>query len=404
MTGPVGDRAVGRNVNVTWKDGAQSETTVAVDPTDPSHLLAASNDHADTTTVYESLDGGRSWANAGLRLSRFCKDPWLDFNAAGDAFFAYQCTDQRLAARRAGDATWTKTKFEDVGLRPDRDMVVVDTTPTSPFVGSVYIGYSDAFSNGAAYVLYSRDGFDGWTRSPQINLLISPIGVNVAVAPDGTIFATWENWQDGRIWSDRSIDGGATWGEDRIVHDLRIDTEGFFIPIPPQPDRGILPMPMTDVAPAGTPFAGRLYVAYPDLASEGGPATAIFVRHSDDGGLSWSPESRVNDDSSNVYHFHPAITVAPDGTVGVSFYDTRNDPTGRKADQYVAFSMDGGVTWSHNQRVSSASSDESGAGDPNDYGEYQGLDASSSGVFHQVWTDSRPGTREEDMVAARVRP
>lgn len=282
-------------------------------------------------------------------------------------------------------------------------MVVVDTTPTSRFAGSVYIGYSDAFSNGAAYVLYSRDGFGDWARSSQINQLISPIGVNVAVADDGTIHATWENWQNGRIWTDRSTDGGASWGPDHVVHQFRIDTEGFFIPIPPQPDRGILPMPMTDVAPAGTPFAGRLYVAYLDTSVGGGPATDIFVRHSDDGGATWSPESRVNDDTSGAYHFHPAISVAPDGTVGVSFYDTRNDPTGRKADQYVAFSVDGGVSWSANQRVSGASSDESGPGDPNDYADYQGLDAGPTGVFHQVWTDSRPGTRDEDMVTARVR-
>lgn len=397
-------RPVGRNVNVTQKPGAQSETTVAVDPTDPRHVLAASNDWSDTTIIYESLDGGRTWVDAGLNLSRFCKDPWLDFNAGGDAFFAYECSDQRVAYRRARQTIWRKFRFEDVGIRPDRDMVVVDTGPASPRRGSVYIGYSDALSNGAAYVLHSSDGFGGWSRSPQINQLLAPIGVNIAVAPEGTIQATWENWQDGRIWTDRSTDGGATWGTDRIVHQFRIDTEGFFIPIPPQPDRGILPMPMTVAAPAGASFAGRLYLAYPDLPLGGGEHTDIYVRHSDDGGLTWSGESLVNDDARRAYQFHPAISTSADGTVAVSFYDTRNDPADRKADQYVAFSTDGGLTWSSNVRVSAASSDESGPGDPNDYGDYQGLDASTSGAFHQVWTDSRPGTQAEDVVTARVRP
>ena len=39
---PGNPRALGTNVNVTNKRGAQSETAVAVDPTDPRHVLASS--------------------------------------------------------------------------------------------------------------------------------------------------------------------------------------------------------------------------------------------------------------------------------------------------------------------------------------------------------------------------
>src|SRR3989442_3184913 len=46
VVGPAGQSltAASRNVNVTNKNGAQSETSVAVDPTNPLHMLADAND------------------------------------------------------------------------------------------------------------------------------------------------------------------------------------------------------------------------------------------------------------------------------------------------------------------------------------------------------------------------
>jgi hypothetical protein len=393
-----------KNVNITRKPDAQSETSIAVDPTNPRHMLAASNDLGDTTHIYESFDGGRRWREAGLNLgSTFCYDPWLDFNAAGDAFFAYECFDQRVAYKKKGQTTWTKAILNNAGGFPDRDMIIVDTTPASPLFNSVYIGYDDANNNNAAHVLYSRDGFGNWLRSPKINNSSSTIGVNAAVGLGGEVYATWLDFSGKKLVSDRSFDGGATFGADSTVHNFRLPTQNFFISIPPQPDRGIVPMPFSDTAPAGTSFAGRLYVTYTDK----GVTTAdtnIYVRFSDNDGVTWSPEVMVNDDSVNAYQFHPSISVSRDGTVGVSFYDTRDDPNDEKTHQYTAFSTNGGVTWSANLRVTTEQSDESGSGDPNDYGDYQGLDASPNRSFAQVWTDSRPSATAEDMFAARVQP
>src|SRR5205823_6368732 len=162
---------------------------------------------------------------------------------------------------------------------------------------------------------------------------------------------------------DRSTDGGVTWGTDHVVHRFRIDTTPFFIGIPPQPNRGVLPMPMTEVAPA-RPHAGRLYATYVDTPRGGGPGTNIYATHSDDGGVTWSPEVKVNDSADGVWDFHPAIAIAPDCTVGISFYDTRHNGRGKQTNQFVSFSTDGGATRSANQRVTTAPSKESGPGDP----------------------------------------
>jgi hypothetical protein len=398
---------VGQNRLIIHKSGAQSETTIAVDPTDPKHLLASSNDLSNFSSfnnVQESFDGGRTWVNAGLSVSGFCYDPWLTFNADGDAFFAYECSDQRIAYRKAGAPNWVHTTLVGPGPFPDRDMVTADTDPNSPGFGRVYIGYDEAAFNNAAHVLYSADGFGSWSKSPKINDTSSTIGVNVATCPDGSVHAAWEDFSGRKLWADRSNDGGATWATDRIVTNYRLATQSFFIAIPPQPNRGILPFPFADCAPAGAAFAGRLYVSYVDKSPTSSD-TDVYVRFSDDGGQNWSPEVEVDDETVNAYQFHQAISVGPDGTVAVSFYDTRDDfPNNEKTHRYISFSTDGGQTWSTNERLTGGQSDESGPGDANDYGDYQGMDARPDQGFWSVWTDSRPGTNAEDVAGAKARP
>ncbi|MBI1800377.1 MAG: exo-alpha-sialidase [Chloroflexi bacterium] len=399
----------GRNVNVSNQSGSQSETSIAVDPTNPFHLLASNNDlslGSSTKLLKESTDGGKTWVVVTTGITSFCYDTWLAFNSAGDAFMAYECSDQRYAYRKVGQTTWTLTKFTIAGGFPDRDMMTIDRSASSAFKNTAYIGYDDNGANNTAYLLYSRDGFTGWVRSPKINDTSTTIGVNAATAPDGTVYATWEDYSGKKIWVDRSTNGGASWGTDHVAHTFRINTSGFFIFIPPQNSRGVLPMPMTAVAPAGTANAGRLYVSYFDIGTSGSN-TNIYVVYSDDGGTTWSAEAKINDDTVSAYHFHQAISVSPNGTVGVSFYDTRSDPgVNKKTDRYVAFSTDGGATWGANLLVTTATSNETvGCDLGNQYGDYQGMDTSAVGRFHLSWTDARvPGATCEDLFSAFAMP
>jgi hypothetical protein len=48
--GGLAPAVVGQNVNMTHKSGAQSETSIAVDPTNPLHMYAQSNDLANFST------------------------------------------------------------------------------------------------------------------------------------------------------------------------------------------------------------------------------------------------------------------------------------------------------------------------------------------------------------------
>lgn len=146
---------------------------------------------------------------------------------------------------------------------------------------------------------------------------------------------------------------------------------------PVQFDRGIGPAPAIAADNTRSSYLesnGRIYVAYTDYVRvEPGASqtitaqfdnTDIFLRFSDDGGLTWSNPIMVNDDvNSNIDGFSESLvnqTIAfgrpqfmpnlavdqTNGTLAVSFYDARHDAQRARAALTVTTSIDGGRTFS----------------------------------------------------------
>lgn len=164
-------------------------------------------------------------------------------------------------------------------------------------------------------------------------------GAVPAVGPDGRVYLAWSGPRG--LEFDRSTNGGASWGVDQVISD---QPGGWNITIP-----GIYRcngFPVTKADASAGPFHGRLYVLWSDQRNGD---TDVFLRSSDDGGETWGPRVRVNDDpvGNGAHQFFPWMDVDPvTGTIAVVFYDRREHPGSELTDVYVARSGDGGVHFS----------------------------------------------------------
>ena len=78
----------------------------------------------------------------------------------------------------------------------------------------------------------------------------------------------------------------------------------------------------------------------------------MFSRSSN-GGVSWTPPIRVNDDASTSnYQWFGTMSVAPNGRIDVIWLDTRDHPGTNTSALYYSNSKDGGNTWLTNERIS----------------------------------------------------
>ncbi len=123
----------------------------------------------------------------------------------------------------------------------------------------------------------------------------------------------------------RSSDHGVTWSKKAVtVAPLDLSFPGPFDPDNGVPIRsGGLPDFTVD------PASGRMYAVWEDDTGQPGIDEILFSQ-STDGGLSWSAPVKINRTPTDIapgdqQAFTPTVKVASDGTVGVTYYDFRNN-------------------------------------------------------------------------------
>ena len=164
----------------------------------------------------------------------------------------------------------------------------------------------------------------------------------IVVLPDGTLVDFFTRFTTGAanaLVVIRSQDKGLTWSAPVVV--ATVQAVGAR-----DPDTGA---PIRDGANLGSIAAGRngtLAVVWQDSRFSGGLRDGIAFSRSTDGGLTWTAPVRVNS-VPTVPAFVPAVHVRGDGTIGVTYYDLRNntsDPATLPTDYWLVRSTDG-VNW-----------------------------------------------------------
>jgi hypothetical protein len=192
-----------------------------------------------------------------------------------------------------------------------------------------------------------------------------------------------------------SADGGVTFSVGREVESDIVPSKRFFAFLPDFPSLGAGP-------------GAHLYVAWAD--ARGGDED-VYLRHSGDGGASWSAARRVNANPARdgTAQYLPRVAVAPGGRVDVLYLDRRADRTNNvMTEVYLSTSDDHGGSFddvrasdkAFDSRVGPMIRPEFGV----DFGSRLGL-TSSDRTTVGVWTDTRFGTDatgRQDIVGAAV--
>jgi hypothetical protein len=426
---------------------AEVETHVAVNPTNPSNVVAYwqqdrwNDGGAHGNLAGYSLDGGATWALSAPRFSRCAggaglaeagdyqrsTDPWLSFSpngrlhAIGLSFDNSTARNAVLAAYSDDrGATWSRPNV----LRFDNPRAVgnnfndKETLTADPFdprlvyatwqriVSPSEVAAQEAYANAAsfyseAWFARSTNGGVSWEPARAVyrerGVFTQTIGNQVEVLPDGTLINGFNlihaitNRQGSRgnnVALIHSPDKGVTWTRETIVNRLLSDEVT-------DPDDGhdvrtgdILPDWAVDRS-ANVATRGNVYVVWMDRRFNDADHDDIVLARSTDGGHTWDDPVVVDRAPRGVDAFTAMVDVDRSGRVAVSYYDFRNDRAGDavlSTDMWLTHSHDGGRTFATESRLTPVSFDMRSAPDALGYfvGDYTGLDHAGT-VFHPAW-------------------
>ena len=396
---------------------SETEPHIAVNPTDGDNMIAAwhqdrwssaSAGAAGIGAAY-SNDAGNTWHQVTIPFTT-CSgsspelfllrgtDPWLTYGPDGSAYLmvmAYPPDSHTPPGHVKGgmfvsksidggmtwsnpitltprDWTWGKWHDKNAITANPLDPDLVHATWTLFHEGNTSIAYSDSMDAGLSWskpvnIISQRPVKD--TEPPTENNDFQQ-GAQIVVLNDGTLVNVMSNTvsenlgqnndYDSQVSILRSFDNGRSWERDpTYIADIVYTARGF------QRCNAFdveLEVPVRDagcsIPDIAVNFANNnLYVVWQDAAFNPDGLAGAVISMSSDGGDTWTDPIQVNQVAPESQAFLPTVEVADDGTVGVLFYDFRNDGPGDAAldtDVHLAF-FDGDLNHLGEKRLTSES-------------------------------------------------
>ena len=353
----------GQHPNVVISTGwDKNEPSITLNPKNPDQLVVGSNiDH-----YYKSDDGGLSWTD-GIMSSSYgvWGDPCIVADTNENFYFFHLSNppggtwiDRIICQKMAqGTTSWTDGTFTYVNGTKQQDK---EWASCNPYNNELYACWTQFDIYGSSnpldstVILFSKsaDGGDSWSPPVRLSRVAGNCfdgdstveGSTPVTGPNGEIYTSWASLQG--IMFDRSTDGGNTWLDVDILASDQPGGWDFAI-------SGIgrcNGFPVTACDLSNSPYHGNLYINFSDQRNGPGD-TDIWLIKSTDGGNTWSPPKRVNDDPPGKQQFFTWMSVDPiTGYLYFVFYDRRNH-SDDATDVYMAVSKDGGETF-YNFKVS----------------------------------------------------
>jgi len=297
-------------------------------------------------------NGGATWSNGFLPgITTFFQgghftavsDPAVAFDAAHSTWMISSLAitnavgEAVLVSLSSDGVNWSNpvTVNNHNGFA-DKEWIVCDNTPTSPFFGHCYVEWDDAGNGGQIKMSFSTDGGQTWSAANTSSGAFG-LGGQPLVQPNGTVVVPFAGVQ-----AFSSTNGGASWS-----HPVTVSASI---------DHGVAGGLRTSALPsAEIDAAGTVYVVWQDCRFRTGCRSNDIVMSTSSDGKTWSPVTRIPIDptTSTVDHFIPGIAVDPatsGGTahLGLTYYFYPETNCGSSCRLGVGFisSQDGGQTWS----------------------------------------------------------
>jgi hypothetical protein len=227
--GTGGSTAANVNTDTEAIAGPHNETSIAVDPTNPNHLIGSVNDYqlvvnpdgSITETVYSrahvSFDRGQTWTNYGIPFpSRYdaTGDPGVAFDADGRAYIStlgfnfFDATvpfDVLTSTSTDGGKTWATPTVVGPGSTTSSGTVANDKEYIAAWGhGNAIVTYtafnfdsSGNYISSPIFATVTHDGGNSWSTPTQISgNFIRDQGSVPTVAADGSIYVSFESFDN----------------------------------------------------------------------------------------------------------------------------------------------------------------------------------------------------------------
>ena len=351
-----------------------SEVSIAINPVNIDNIVAGSlmRGYPDSTAPnfsFVSRDGGKTYSTSPVPNPdmRTQGDDILLFSGDGvcvHAFISFvglwEAAPQRAASGIAivrsddGGGQWSEPvpvvdHINTTSPMEDKPWLVFDRQHRSPYYNHLYCSwtrfdvYGSTDPQDTTQIMFSRSTDAGKTFEPPQRVSDQPgscvddddalEGATPSVGPEGTVYVVWAGPRG--IEMDRSIDGGQSFGQDKLVIEMpggwASSVDGI------SRHNG---MPVTGVDHSQGKNRGTLYINWID---ERNGDKDVFLIHSHDRGETWSAPLRVNDDppQNGRDQFFTWMAIDPvDGSINIVFYD-RRDTKGTGTRLTLARSLDG---------------------------------------------------------------
>ena len=399
------------NLNVTAMPGNEAEHAIAVNPTNPSNVVAMSTlpDVVSGLAVGVTFDGGVTWHRrvigaAGDPLGEICCDEQLAWDRFGNLWMTYLLnTNGDVLVALSTDGGLSFTKVADLQTKLG-DQPSIAVGPNSVWVSFTATPGKQVQAFGARVT--GLGSFDSFTAPENVPSPGNGDYGDTAVGPAGQVMVTYQNAENGQggadVYTAVDPDGVGPAGFTKPVLATHSHVGGFDF-IAPQPHRSVDVEANLAWDRSGGTHTGRVYLIWTQEPKNESDDTDIMLQHSDNAGATWSAAVRLNDDATNNSQFNPAVALdQTTGNLAVSWYDDRNDlGSGGSGDTdgipnddfqiWATYSTDGGATFSPNFQVSAGTSNAIDTGSFFDTGDYTHA-AFVAGTFWPAWSDNSNST------------